>query len=57
MTYKQYGPPFSPADFMHFADGFLLELRVSYGQHLVHDQNLWFQVCRDSKTKTDLHTG
>ena len=57
MTHEKHRPSLSPAYILHLADRLLLELRISHGQDLVHDQDFRFQVRCNGETKTDRHTG
>src|SRR5438874_2410013 len=42
-------------DVLHFPDAFLLKLRVADSQHLIDDQDLRFQMRRDSKCQANIH--
>ena len=43
--------------FLHFAEAFLLKLKVADGQHFVHKQNLRLQMRGDGKGQPHLHAG
>ena len=51
----QDGPPFDLRGLLHFFQTFLLEILISDGQHLVHDQDLAVQMCRDGEGQLDEH--
>ena len=57
MTDEQYGPPFTAAYVLHFANGFFLEFSITNGKNFVHDKDFRIKMSCDSKSKAHGHTG
>ena len=56
MTDKKNGSTFL-GDGSHFTYAFVLKRCIPYGKHLIHDQNLRFQVCRHCERESQIHPG
>src|SRR6266487_1154149 len=55
MADKKHSPSM-PRNVLHLAQTFALECRITYGEHLIDDQDLRFQVRSYCKRETHIHT-
>src|SRR5205085_9673323 len=54
MTHEQHGAT-AASDLRHLAQTFPLELHVTDGEHLVHDEDFRFEMRRNSEGKPHIH--
>src|SRR5262245_17283680 len=54
MAYEQHCASAS-CNLTHFSQTFFLKLRVTDRQHLVHDEDLWLQMCGYGKGQPNVH--
>ena len=56
MTHEQYCTATALRDFLHLADGFLLEFGITDGEDFVDDEDFGVEVCGDGEAEADGHT-
>ena len=57
MTHEEDGAAFALGDVFHLANGFLLELGVTYGEDFVHDEDLGVEESSYGEAQADRHSG
>src|SRR5688500_4219129 len=57
MAYIKNGSSLLGGNVMHFAKALLLEIRIPYGQHFIHNKNIGFEVSCHGKGKAHIHSG